>query len=86
MTRAFLESPSPVVRSEMLAALHHVDLNAQIISLMGPRIQDTDSMVRMRLIELLAVKRTRGHRTLLDLFAVDSDELVREMAKALRKK
>ncbi len=86
MTKAFLEARSPVVRAEMLAALQHVDLDARIISLMGPRIQDADSMVRLRLIELLAAKRTKGHRTLLDHFAADSDDLVREMAKALRKR
>ena len=85
MTKAFLEARSPVVRAEMLAALRYVDLDAQIISLMGPRIQDADAMVRMRLIELLATKRTKGCRTLLDHFAADSDELVREMAKALKR-
>ncbi len=84
MTKAFLEARSSVVRAEMLAALRHVDLDSQIISLMAPRIQDASSLVRMRLIELLAAKRTRGHRTLLDYFAADGDEMVREMTKALR--
>lgn len=84
MTKAFLEAKLPVVRAEMLAALRHVDLDAQLISLMAPRIQDDSGLVRMRLIELLAAKRTRGHRTLLDYFAADSDEMVREMTKALR--
>ena len=39
--------------------------------------------VRLRLIELRAGKRTRGHETLLELFAKDPDASVREMAAAL---
>ncbi|MDY7010342.1 MAG: hypothetical protein SVV80_06255 [Planctomycetota bacterium] len=84
MTKAFLEARSSVVRAEMLAALRWVDLDAQLISLMAPIIQDASGLVRMRLIELLAAKRTRGYRTLLDHFAADSDEIVREMTKAMR--
>jgi len=40
--------------------------------------------VRLRLIDLLAAKRTSGHETLLDYFARDDDPLVRQIAAALR--
>jgi len=83
MTRAFLRAESPLVRAEMLAALRHVDLDASVIALMGPRVNDESALVRMRLIELLAGKRTAGHETLLRLYARDTDAGVREMAAAL---
>lgn len=86
MTRAFLQADSPLVRAEMLAALHQVPLDRRIISLMGGRVEDDSPLVRLRLIELLAGQRTPGHEGLLDLYAKDSDELVREMALVLRKK
>ncbi len=84
MTRAFLRAESPAIRAGMLAALHHVELDRRIIALLGPLVDDPAPAVRMRLIELLAVKRTPGRQTLLDHFAQDRDRLVREMAAAVR--
>jgi hypothetical protein len=83
MVRAFLRSPSAAVRAEMLSALHHVELDPTAIALLAAVVEDSEAVVRMRLIELLAAKRTRGHRTLLDLFAQDADPLVRDMASAV---
>lgn len=83
MMRAFLQDASPAVRAEMLASLHHVDLDARIIGLLGPNVQDASPLVRMRLIELLAGKRTNGYETLLELFAKDPSAAVREMAAAV---
>ena len=85
MTRAFLRHETPVVRAEMLAALHTVPLDPSIISLTAPCVRDPDPLVRMRLIELLAGQRTRGYETLLQMYARDGDPCVREMASALSK-
>jgi len=84
MTRAFLRADAAAVRAEMLAALRHADLDDRVIGLMGPLIEDRDAAVRLRLIDLLAAKRTSGHETLLDYFARDDDPLVRQIAAALR--
>lgn len=83
MTRAFLQTDEPVVRAEMLLALQNVDLDSQIISLMGRCIEDPSPLVRMRLIELLVVKKTRGYKTILSYLSYDRDELVKAMIKAL---
>ncbi len=83
MTRAFLQAPQSAVRAEMLTGLYHVNLDKSIISLLGPCIEDASPMVRMRLVELLVAKRTRGYRFMLTHFAGDKDVLVREMTKAL---
>lgn len=82
ITRALLQDRSPAVRQEMIAALHHVDLDEIVIRLLAPAIQDPHPAVRCRLIELLAGARTTGHRTILQLLAKDADELVRAMAAA----
>ena len=84
MLRACLQSPSPTVRAEMLSALRDVELDAMAISLLAAVVDDKNPIVRARLIELLSAKQTRGHATLLDHFARDSDPLVREMAVAVR--
>ncbi len=83
LTRAFLQADDPVVRAEMLAALHLVDLDSRIISLTAPCVADSDPLVRFRLIELLAAKGTPGRRPLLKMFARDDDEMVRRMATVL---
>ncbi len=84
MTRAHIRSRSSLVRSEMLAALHYVDLEERIIALLSPCVQDTSALVRMRLIELLAAKKTKGRVTLVDLFINDRDSEVSAMAKIFR--
>ena len=83
MVSAHVRARWPLARSEMLAALHHVPLDEQIIALLGPCIQDRSALVRMRLVELLVAKRTSGHKTILDLFAGDRDRHVRDMASVL---
>ena len=67
----------------MLAALHHVPLDEQIIGLLAPCIEDRSAVVRMRLVELLVAKRTKGYKTILDLYAADRDRHVRDMASVL---
>ncbi len=84
MTRAFLQCSSPAVRAEMLSSLQHVPLGPRSIALLAPVVGDPHPAVRMRLIELLAGQRTSGHERLLDHFARDEDDLVRDMANALR--
>ena len=84
MMRAFLQSPTPAVRAEMLSALRNVQLDALGISLLGAIVSDPDPIVRMRLVELLAAKRTPGYRTWRRHFARDRDPLVRDMAEAVR--
>lgn len=86
MTRAFLGDASPGVRQEMIASLAHVSLDEIVISLLAPAIEDPSPMVRCRLVELLASKQTRGHKTIVDLLAKDTDDLVAAMAKAFRKR
>ena len=79
-----VKSPSSLARAEAIAALHVVDLDDEIIAALAPCIQDRNGLVRMRLVELLASKRTKGHTTILDLMAHDTDPEVREMAGILR--
>ncbi len=83
MTSAFLQADAPLVRAEMLAALRFVRLEEPIIALMAPCVEDASALVRGRLIELLAGQRTRGHQTLLKLYARDPDRFVRDMAAAV---
>jgi len=80
MTRAFLRHERPVVRAEMLAALHAVPLDERIIALTAPCVSDADPLVRLRVLDLLAGRRTRGYQGLVKLFAKDADPYVREMA------
>ena len=83
MLSAALSSPRPEVRSEMLAALEWVDLDDKIISLLAPVVQDPSPLVRIRLIELLAGKKTPGHQPLLEMYQNDPDAAVKAMATAL---
>jgi len=83
LVSAQLRGKWPLARSEMIAALHHVRLDEQVIGLLGPCIQDRSAVVRMRLVELLVAKRTKGHKTILDIYAADGDRHVRDMASAL---
>ena len=83
MTRAFLQADEPVIRAEMLLALHNVDLDSKIISLTARCIEDPSPLVRMRLIELLVVKKTRGYKTILSYLSYDRNRFVKEMTKAL---
>ena len=85
MMRACLQAPEAEVRAEMIAALQHVRLDGQIIGLLSGNIEDRSGLVRMRLVELLAGKRTDGHQTLLDLYTNDLDPQVREMTAAVKK-
>ena len=83
MTKAFLRADEPVVRAEMLLALHNVDLDSKIISLTARCIEDPSPLVRMRLIELLVVKKTPGYKTILTYLSYDRNRFVKEMTKAL---
>ena len=83
LVSAQLRGKWPLARSEMITALHHVRLDEQVIGLLGPCIQDRSAVVRMRLVELLVAKRTKGHKTILDIYAADGDRHVRDMASAL---
>jgi tetratricopeptide (TPR) repeat protein len=84
MMRAILADPSPVVRQEMISSLIHLDLDPTAMGLLAPAVEDPAPMVRCRLVELLAVGKSPGYSTIVDLLAKDSDELVREMAKAFQ--
>jgi len=83
MMRALLADRSPAVRQEMVASLAHVRLDELTIGLLAPLIEDPSPVVRCRLAELLGVSDNRKHRTVLDVMAKDTDELVRAMAKAV---
>jgi hypothetical protein len=43
-------------------------------------------MVRCRLVEMLGAGKTAGYLGIADMLSKDSDELVREMAKAFQPK
>ena len=83
MLSAVLSSPSPEVRSETLSALGWVDLDEKIIGHLAPAVQDPSPLVRIRLIELLAGKKTPGHQPLLEMYQHDPDPAVKAMAAAL---
>jgi len=74
------------VQAEALAGLHHVDLDEPTIAQLAPCLRSSSPVVRMRLVELLVVKKTPGHETVLDMFAKDDDPFVREMAAAVSAK
>jgi len=86
LTKALAESPAEAVQAEVLAGLHHVDLDEPTIAQVAPCLQSPSPIVRMRLVELLVAKKTPGHETVLDMFAKDDDRLVREMAAAVSAK
>jgi hypothetical protein len=81
---AGVRSPSPFARAEMLAALHFAPLDERVIALLAPCIEDSSGLVRMRLIELLVAGRTKGFKTILDLYERDGDPQVRRMATILQ--
>jgi tetratricopeptide (TPR) repeat protein len=85
VTRALLKDRSPAVRGQMVAALADVPLDDLTIGLLAPLIEDPSPAVRFRLTELLGVSDPAKHKTVLDVMAKDSDELVRLMAKAVRR-
>lgn len=84
MFRAILSDKSPAVRAEAVASIHAVRPDELVITLLGPRIQDRDPMVRCRVVELLAATNSKGHETILDLMSKDPDPLVRQMAQAFK--
>lgn len=86
LTKALVESPVEAVQAEALAGLHHVDLDEPTIAQLAPCLRSSSPVVRMRLVELLVVKKTPGHETVLDMFAKDDDPFVREMAAAVSAK
>lgn len=84
MLRAILSDKSPAVRAEAVASLHMVRPDEVVISLLAPRVQDVDPMVRCRLVELLAVTNSKGHDTILSLMSKDPDPQVQQMAQAFK--
>ena len=85
IARALLRDRSPAVRQELVASLAHAELDKLTIAVLGLVIDDPSPVVRCRVVDLLAGAETRGHETLLRLYASDRDEIVAEMAKAFRK-
>ncbi len=69
---------------EMLTALEHVDLDASILMLLPPVIEDPDPLVRFRIAELLGNTDPTGNEKVLAHLSSDADELVRRVAGALR--
>ena len=84
MFRAILSDKSPAVRAEAVASIHMVRPDELVVSLLGPRIQDRDPMVRCRVVELLAATGSKGNETIIDLMSNDPDPLVRQMANAFK--
>lgn len=80
--RAILADRSPAVRQEMIASLHHANLDTTAMSLLAPAIEDPSPMVRCRLVELLGASASKGHETIARHLAGDKDDLVRDMARA----
>jgi len=82
MLREVLKDPSPVVRSEMLAALGTAVLDGGILEQIAPAVSDPSPLVRFRAVELIGASGTAGRQTIVDFLVQDPDELVRLMASA----
>ncbi len=80
-----LKDTSAAVRSEVIAAMHHVSLNRETLTPILGAIQDPSPLVRIRIIELIADSRAVGVKNLIEHFSKDSDELVRLMAGVFAK-
>ncbi len=83
MLKAALADRSPCVRAEALTALQGVSLDAGLLNLVAPAVDDRSSLVRFRAAELLGATGSDDHKSVLDYLANDSNEMVRLMAKAL---
>ena len=82
MTRALIGDKSEAVRAEMLAALHGAALGEHTLRVLSPAVEDSSSLVRLRVVELLGASGSPVHRTIVDYLAQDEHELVRLMASA----
>ena len=85
MLREVLKDSSPTVRAEMLASLNYVSLDKSIVRLLSRAVEDTSSLVRFRMVELIGASGTPGRETIVDYLAQDKDQHVRRMAEAFAK-
>lgn len=84
MMREVLRDASPVVRSEMLASLQDIPLDAGILRLLAAPADDPSALVRFRLAELLGDSGGARYRTILNYLARDADPLVCLMVSAFK--
>ena len=80
-----LKDRSDAVRAEMIAALADVPMDKTIWHLLPRAIEDPSALVRFRLAELFVARGSPGGQAVADRLSGDDDELVRLMAKAMRK-
>lgn len=84
MLQEVLKDSDPLVRAEMLAELNGVSVNDIILRELGPVIEDPDPLVRFRLAEMIGLSGSSGRQTVLTYLLQDSDEMVRQMVKAVQ--
>ncbi len=84
MLQEVLKDSDPLVRAEMLAGLNGVSINDVILRELGPVIEDPDPLVRFRLAETIGLSGSSGRQTVLTYLSQDSNEMVRQMAKAVQ--
>ena len=84
LCRTALGDRSPVVRSEMLTALGRVKLDEPLLELLIPAFKDPSWLVRLRVVELIGASGTKGRKSIIDYFASDDQEYVKNMARALK--
>ena len=84
MLQEVLKDSDPLVRAEMLSSLNGVSVSEVILRELGPAIEDADPLVRFRLAEMLGLSGSTGRQKVLVHLSQDSDEMVRQMAKAVQ--
>ena len=81
-----LRDRSPVIRSETLRALAFIKLDESLLKLITPAFRDSSWLVRMRAVELIGLSEAKGSKTVIDFFTRDSQQYVKNMAKAFSKR
>lgn len=80
-----LRDNQAVVRGEMVASLSCINLNPEILNVLGAVVEDTSQYVRFRMAGLVGGSDTKGRMQLITLYNTDKSKLVRMMAKAFQR-
>jgi hypothetical protein len=83
MLRETLKDNSPLVRAQMVASLQYVAMDANIVKLLAPVIEDPSPLVRFEVAQVLGCSDLAGQEPVLGFLAKDPDDLVRNMAKTM---
>lgn len=87
MLREVLKDSDQAVRAEMVSALINVPLDRHILKpLIQSAINDFGPLVRFRMIELIQTTQVGGMKAVITHLSKDNYDLVRQMARAFKKR